>query len=96
MAYFLGGGGHGRNLIFPIQPPLAYHVLHYHFCHGRTADIAVADEKNFDHGHETPFYAEICRFIADLQASHVHINQYKILQKNGIIYPIVVVKMVVK
>lgn len=46
MAYFLSGGGHGRNIIFPVPAPLAHHVLHYHFRHGRTADIAVADEKD--------------------------------------------------
>lgn len=48
MAHFLGGGGHGRNFKPSDKPPLAYHVLHYHFRHGRTADIAVADEKDME------------------------------------------------
>jgi hypothetical protein len=50
--------------------------------------MAVADKKYFDHGHETPFYAEICRFNAVLQVPHVHTKQDKILQKTAQLSPL--------
>lgn len=78
MAHFLGGGGHGRNLIFPVQPPFAHHVFHYHFRHGRTADIAVANKKYFHQRHELlsmPGYAKIGRINAGSRILPVHVGK---------------------
>lgn len=60
IADFLRAGRSGVNVKVCGSVLSCYDLFHHEFRHGRTADVAVADEKYFYHCFQTPCFAQKC------------------------------------